>query len=425
MPHRNPLSRDNPRTRRTVVVTDAGTLGAIACIRSLGRVGYRVIACADDPEALGLRSRYAAKGLVHPPYADASNFLAWLDRMVSEHDPDLVIPSEGFLLAVRPQLANYAHLLTGADRPERLYRALSKYDVLQSFLASEDDALQAHLPETLLDDGSEPLATVVTRALRLGFPLYLKVDAQHARGVSPGRVVPVTDAAMLESELRHLRASHRSVTLQAHAPGVGVAAFALLDNGELRASFMHRRLHEVPHTGGVSAYRCSWTHPAIHADALRRLRHLEHQGAAMVEYRWDPQTDRFWFIEINARFWGSLHLALAAGVDFPRLLADHKLSLGRPRELPRWRPARMRQTVPLESAWLIGSLRDPALPWTLKLRRLAEFVLLGLDPRVQSDYMFPGDRALYWRALGRHLGLLATRALPRLQQGVQTWPQKP
>ena len=98
-------------------------------------------------------------------------------------------------------------------------------------------------------------------------------------------MVPVTGAAMLESELRHLRASHRSVTLQAYAPGVGVAAFALLDKGELRASFMHRRLHEVPHTGGVSAYRCSWTHPAIHADALRRLRHLEHQGAAMVEYR--------------------------------------------------------------------------------------------------------------------------------------------
>ena len=425
MSHRNPLSADNPRTQRTVLVTDAGTLGAIACIRSLGRVGYRVIACADDPDALGLNSRYAALGLVHPAYADEGNFLAWIERTVAEHAPDLVIPSEGFLLAVRPQLASYAHLLTGAEEPARLYRAFSKYSVLQRFLASDDERLQAHLPETLLDDGSEPLDGLLARAQRLGFPLYLKADALHARSGAPGRVVPVADPAMLESELRRLRASYHRVVLQAHAPGVGVAAFALLDRGELVASFMHRRLHEVPHTGGVSAYRSSWAHADIHADALRRLRHLEHQGVAMVEYRWDPASDRFWFIEINARFWGSLHLALAAGVDFPRLLADAQLGLGRPRELPRWRPVRMRQTVPLESAWLIGSLRDPALPWTVKLRRLAEFVWLGLDPRVGSDYLYPGDRGLYWRALGRHLRLLASRALPNLQQGAPTWPQKP
>ena len=93
MSHRNPLSADNPRTQRTVLVTDAGTLGAIACIRSLGRVGYRVIACADDPDALGLNSRYAALGLVHPAYADEGNFLAWIERTVAEHAPDLVIPS--------------------------------------------------------------------------------------------------------------------------------------------------------------------------------------------------------------------------------------------------------------------------------------------------------------------------------------------
>ena len=425
MPHRNPFSPHNPRTERTVLVTDANTLGAIACIRSLGRVGYRVIACADDPDALGLHSRYATLGLTHPPYANAGNFLAWFDRTVAEHTPDLVIPSEGFLLALQPQLASYRELLVGADRADRLYRAFSKYSVLQSFASGEDPALRDHLPETLLDDGIEPLETVLAEAETFGFPLYLKADALHARSTAAGQVVKIDDPVTLRSEVRRLRTIYDRITLQGHAPGVGVAAFALLDRGELTASFMHRRLHEVPHTGGVSAYRCSWNHPAIHADALRRLRHLEYQGAAMVEYRWDPETDRFWFIEVNARFWGSLHLALAAGVDFPRLLADQHFSLERPRELPRWRCVRMRQTVPLESAWLIGSLRDRALPWRLKMRRLAEFVLLGLDPRVGSDYLFPGDRGLYWRALGRHLRHLATRALPQRQQGAVTWPQKP
>ena len=52
------------------------------------------------------------------------------------------------------------------------------------------------------------------------------------------------------------------------------------------------------------------------------LRRIGWNGVAMLEYRRDPSTGDFRLLELNARFWGSLHLALAAGVDFPRLLLD-------------------------------------------------------------------------------------------------------
>jgi protein-tyrosine-phosphatase len=42
----------------------------------------------------------------------------------------------------------------------------------------------------------------------------------------------------------------------------------------------------------------------------------------MVEFRVDPETGRFWLMEINGRFWGSLPLAIFAGVDFPPALLD-------------------------------------------------------------------------------------------------------
>jgi len=425
MNRRNPHSTNNPRTQRTVLVTDSGTLGAIACIRSLGRVGYRVIACADDASALGLRSRYATSTIVHPPYASGKPFLDWLEATVAAERPDLVIPSESFLLALQPQLDRYAPLIVGAEMPDRLYRSFSKHDVLRSFIEAEQPELQEHLPATRLDDGSQSLDTLHAAAVDLGFPLYLKADALHARANGPGRVVRVDSIGNLENVLVQLRDAYHRLTIQAHAPGVGVAAFALLDGGELRASFMHHRLHEVPHTGGVSSYRRSWYHAAIHADALRRLRHLGHQGAAMVEYRWDPSSDRFWFVEVNARFWGSLHLALAAGVDFPRLLADQQLGFGAPRALPRWSQVRMRQTAPLEITHVIGCLRDPTLSRSAKLAKLVGFAALGLNPRVYSDLAFPGDHRLYWIALWRHLKLLASRALPGTGQRALPCPQKP
>src|SRR3546814_15631787 len=43
------------------------------------------------------------------------------------------------------------------------------------------------------------------------------------------------------------------------------------------------------------------------------------QGAAMLEYRVRDSDGSFDFIELNPRYWQSLHLDLLAGIDFPRL----------------------------------------------------------------------------------------------------------
>ena len=47
---------------------------------------------------------------------------------------------------------------------------------------------------------------------------------------------------------------------------------------------------------------------------------LSWHGVAMVEFKSDGNNH--WLMEINGRFWGSLPLAICAGVDFPVLLID-------------------------------------------------------------------------------------------------------
>ena len=42
----------------------------------------------------------------------------------------------------------------------------------------------------------------------------------------------------------------------------------------------------------------------------------------MVECKRDPDTGRHVFMEVNGRLWGSLQLAIDAGVDFPVLLTS-------------------------------------------------------------------------------------------------------
>ena len=53
----------------------------------------------------------------------------------------------------------------------------------------------------------------------------------------------------------------------------------------------------------------------------RLLEALDWQGVAMVECKRDAATGRPVVMEVNGRFWGSLQLAIDAGVDFPALLA--------------------------------------------------------------------------------------------------------
>jgi predicted ATP-grasp superfamily ATP-dependent carboligase len=56
------------------------------------------------------------------------------------------------------------------------------------------------------------------------------------------------------------------------------------------------------------------------------LRDFKWNGVAMVEYKLDAYSGVPYLMEINGRFWGSLQLAIDAGVDFPNLLVQ--LALG-------------------------------------------------------------------------------------------------
>ena len=70
------------RAAKTVLVPEAHTLGAIGAIRSLGRAGYTVVAMSPEPDALGFRSRFAARAELSPRY-DAPDYIEWLERFLT------------------------------------------------------------------------------------------------------------------------------------------------------------------------------------------------------------------------------------------------------------------------------------------------------------------------------------------------------
>lgn len=381
------------RANCAVLVCESHTVGSIAVIRSLGCAGYKVLACSPQADALGFRSRYADEALVCPDYRLADKFLAWLNSVLAEHDVRCIVPSEGFLLAARPCFDQIRHLLPLCQNERDVYRGMSKFDLFDSFRSVDADVrLRENLPALRYIDSSDDCDPDLSA---LPFPVYLKTDRIYSTTGAAGNVHVAKDESELRAHIHRARREFSQFLLQSHATGVGAGVFVLRWQDRVYARFMHRRLHEVPHWGGVSSLRESWWNQAIYDDAIMRLEAINWQGVGMLEYRWDEASGEFRLLEFNGRFWGSLHLALYAGVDFPALLVD--AFFGHAREgAPALIGTKCRLTFPKEVEYVWSCLKDPQMSPFNKLWIALEFFLLGANPRVRSDMLYPGDRRLYF-----------------------------
>jgi predicted ATP-grasp superfamily ATP-dependent carboligase len=133
--------------------------------------------------------------------------------------------------------------------------------------------------------------------------------------------------ARSELQLRHL--IHRVTrlggqpVLQRFVAGRLVAYVVLLDEeAGLVAHSQQRAVYTFPEPVGVSARAVTEDVNAnVAAGSMRLLRRLGITGLAELQYLVD-ENGTYHVIDINARFYGSLQLAMSAGADMPSLWAE-------------------------------------------------------------------------------------------------------
>ena len=310
------------RAGHRVLVLDGEQRASLAVVRSLGAAGYPVTSGASTPGALSGASRFARDELLLPdPLNDAGAYRAAVLEAVRREGFEVVVPvTEPSALAL-------------LDAPE-LAERLPMPPAASFHQANDKVALLARAEGLGLD---VPRFTTLNAPDDLGgcgwdhFPAVVK-PGRSVVGEGEGRrktqVAFADDATQLEAALAALPLEAYPVMLQERLRGPGLGVFLLLHRGELVATFAHRRIREKPPEGGVSVYRESIpADPRLVEQAERLLRSFEWTGVAMVEFKRDDATGRHGLMEINGRFWGSLQLAIDAGVDFPRLLVDRFLGL--------------------------------------------------------------------------------------------------
>jgi predicted ATP-grasp superfamily ATP-dependent carboligase len=178
------------------------------------------------------------------------------------------------------------------------------------------------VPRSWCPDSEEEVATL---APRLTYPVIVK-PRQTNFLASDGHLAKidytiVRSAASLVSAWRMVDAAVPRPLIQTLVRGRGVGVNTLWREGRPLVWFTHRRVREIDLRGGRSTAAASMAcDPRMLESASRMLSALRWHGVAMAEFKWDEESGAFWLLEINGRFWGSLPLALAAGVDFPYYL---------------------------------------------------------------------------------------------------------
>jgi predicted ATP-grasp superfamily ATP-dependent carboligase len=382
-PSRDRISRHN---RPPVLVTDGEERAALAITRSLGRQGYPVYVTSVRGSSLAGSSRFAAAHATVPdPLVDPQEFVNVLSRLSAGWGTRVIIPvSEPALLAVLAARDRFPDAEIPFADANTFRDICDKTRVLQ--VAAETGI--AVPSQRTLRSREDALTFDVAS---LPFPLVLK-PGRSIGGQEGGRMkLSVSYAygpADLRRQLAEIPEAAFPLLLQQRIVGPGVGIFLFLWQGRTLASFAHRRLREKPPSGGASVYRESVAaDPTLLRLSTELLQRFAWDGVAMVEYKIDRVTNVPYLMEINGRFWGSLQLAVDAGVDFPGKLVS--AALGEPVE------PQTDYRIGIRSRWWWGDF-DRLLS-LLRRSRLALALPLDAPPRWRSILEFfilwrPGDR---------------------------------
>jgi predicted ATP-grasp superfamily ATP-dependent carboligase len=309
-----------------VLLAGNSEYGTLAAVRALRAAGYAPWLAVDEPGVYAARSRATAGTVLVPdPKVDGVGFVREVAAAARRLSVRAVLPGgESYLLALAGRESDFASIALGVPPRESVERATDKA-LLPEFAA----AAGLRTPPTVKvgrGDG-EKLGGV-------GFPAIVKPRRNWVR--SPRETVPtaysmryypvrcVSSEEQAEEALGNLPGGEGLV--QPHIPGQLVSVAGVSWEGKLYCALHQAAIRIWPPLCGGSAYA-----QTIPPDAeLERgvgslLRAIGWSGLFQAQFVRSPEGEHY-LIDLNPRVYGTLALAVAAGMNLPVVWADFLLA---------------------------------------------------------------------------------------------------
>lgn len=292
----------------------------LAAVRALRAAGYEPWLAVDRSGTYAARSR-AAVGIVRvpDPAFDREGFARELADAARRLSVAAVLPgAETHLLTLAGREADFAGIAFGVPPREKVERAIDK-----NLLPELADAAGLRTPPTLeaaFDDGDV--------LEKFGFPAIVKPRRSRLRAPD-GTFSPssrrVSTRREAEGILEALPGGRG--LLQPNIPGALAGVSGVAWEGEIVCAVHQLSSRIWPMPAGVSSYaRTVPPDPKLERGVGRLLREIGWSGIFQVQFLRDRLGENY-LIDLNPRIYGSLALAVAAGLNLPSIWTD--LLLGR------------------------------------------------------------------------------------------------
>jgi len=318
----------------------------LAATRSLGSKGRGVVTADETQKTLAGSSKYCKESFIYPsPYEYAEDFIKTVMNECYQRDIKVVLPMTEISAYL---ILKHRDVFKDIAIP---FGAFEAFDFLSDKWRVFELAQKLGLPAPrthFVRNGAE-----ISDSIRqLKFPVVVK--PYRSRILLDGRWTATSVKYMrsfseLEVAIKRTEYLRRCPFLvQEYVQGEGRGIFALYDQGKPVVFFAHRRLREKPPSGGVSVLSESIeVDHHLREAATKILDYAKWHGVAMVEFKVSSDGTPY-LMEVNPRFWGSLQLAVDAGIDFPDLL--YRLAIGEKLDVSN------RYKIGTKSRWLLGDL---------------------------------------------------------------------
>jgi predicted ATP-grasp superfamily ATP-dependent carboligase len=299
-----------------VLITDAENKHSLGAIRSLGKKGIEVVAASNFDKSVSFYSKYCKKHYLYSNQKNEIEFISDIIRIIKKENCDVLLPigynsckvvskyKQMLTQYVKVPISDYESMQIASDKNETVKFAIN------CGVSTPKTVFPKSLSESEIDEISKSLK----------YPVVLKApeetgSVKYANNEQELQVMYREVCTRFQDQIK----AGKTLQIQEYVPGEIYGFFALFNNGKIRAIFAHKRLHQYPSTGGPSTMAQSFYDPELNAIGLKLLTPLNWHGVAMVEFKKDTRDNKYKLIEINPKFWGSLDLAIASGVNFPYL----------------------------------------------------------------------------------------------------------
>jgi predicted ATP-grasp superfamily ATP-dependent carboligase len=304
---------------RLVLTEDAPAYGVLAGLRALRAAGHEVWLAVTDAGSYGALSRAAAgRAIVPRPDADPSGYVSAVSELAARVGAAAVLPgTERALVALAGQERRFKDGVALGTCPPDIVRLATDKSRLEGLVAE----VGLRVPPTWTLSRGELASPpdfpypVIVKALRPGAPGSHQPPVRRVEGL-----------AELRRAVDAMPGDHWLV--QPYVSGDLAAVSGVSWCGELICA-AHQRAHRIyPPDCGISASAATIAPDAEVEDAVARLlRLIGWSGVFQLQFLETPEGR--YVIDLNPRMYGSMALAVAAGLNLPAIWVELLLG-GRP-----------------------------------------------------------------------------------------------